>query len=541
MLLLQPNALLLLLLLPLVVLLHLIRSRYQRQRVSSVLLWRRLPRDFQAYAAWRRPLWDLLLFLQLLAVALGALALARPSLSAAAGRHLAIVLDGSASMQAADVPPSRFEAARQIARELIVKLDQNDMVSLVLAGPRPEVLARERHHGSLLAALSEAGPGDAAADMPSALALAASLAAARPGQRGEVVAITDGAFELEEVSALPAPVRFIKVGVKGENRAITEAGIRRQPGGGPFLSGFARVANSAAEDSEVRLQAAADELPIHTRTIRLSAAGSGEAAFAVPEGTRKLSLSLAPGDAQAADDQLELEAPANLPRRVLVVSESPGLWERVLRAQPGVTVQVVAPATYLVPPIDTLLLLDNFLPELLPPNDLLVVNPPPGNRLLPVLGEVRNARVRDFDREDPLLRGVDLSPVAASRGLIVQLPLWASAAADGHDGPLLFHGSWQGRRVVVLAFDPHVSNLPQLAAFPVLMANTISWLTPGRSDETLGGLKEEADIRPRSHEPIRAVRELEGSLLPERELWPLVAALGLLVLGAEWWLYTRRG
>ncbi|MBI4494662.1 MAG: VWA domain-containing protein [Chloroflexi bacterium] len=541
---LQPNALfLLLLLVPLVVLLHLIRSRYQRQRVSSVLLWRRLPRDFQAHATWRRPIWDVLLWLQLLAVTLCTLALARPSLPTAEARHLALVLDGSASMQAADVPPSRFEAARQIAHDLIDRLGQNDLVSLVLAGPRPQLLASERRRGALLAALQEAHPSDEAGDMATALALASSLAAAQPGQRTEVVAITDGAFDLD-LDALPAAARFIQVGASGDNRAIREVSIRRPPRGGTTLAGFARLANTAPAEAEVRLQVVADGLVIHSRTVKLAGGGTSEAAFPVPEGTRRLVVALAPGDAQVADDRVELAAPASHPRRVLVVSESPGLWERVLRALPDVAIQSVAPGAYLVPPRDTVVLLDAFVPEPLPPNDLLVVNPS-SSRLLATLGEVRQVRVHDFDSADPLLRGVDLSPVAASRGVVVQLPPWASAAADfepepQRSAPLLLHGTWQGQRVVVFAFDPYLSNLPQLAAFPVLMANTINWLTPGRTDEVQGGLEEETDIRPRPHQPIPAVRDLKGGPLPEQELWPWIAALGLLALGAEWWMYTRR-
>ena len=35
-----------------------------------------------------------------------------------------------------------------------------------------------------------------------------------------------------------------------------------------------------------------------------------------------------------------------------------------------------------------------------------------------------------------------------------------------------------GRRVAVLAFDPQDSNLPKLAAFPLLMANLVYWLDP---------------------------------------------------------------
>lgn len=538
---LQPNALLILLwLVPLILILHFIRTRYQRQRVSSVLLWRKVRKDLQAYATWRRPLWDPLLLLQLLATVLGALALARPSLPAGDAGHLAIVLDGSASMRATDVSPSRFDAARRLAQEMIDRLGPSDVASVVLAGPRPQLLASDRHRGTLSAAMQVARPADEPADMESALVLAASLAATQPGKRTEVVAITDGTFDLD-LAALPTSARFVRVGSSAENRAITEVSVRRSPRGEGAMAGYARVTNAAASAAEVRLQVLADGLSVHTRGLTLAPSSSSEVSFTVPEGTRRVSLLLTPQDVLTSDDRVDIPAPLSRSRRVLVVSDSPAIWERVLKALPEITFQAITPAMYLTPPTDAVLLLDGFLPNPLPTNDLILVNPPPSSRPVPVAGDVRNARVRDFDPKDPLLNGIDFSPVAASRGSIVALPAWASSAADADHGPMLLHGRWDNRRVVVFAFDVHASNLPQLAAFPVLMANTINWLTPNREDETRGGLKGEADIRPRTHEPIPAIQEPKGAPLPERELWPFVAGLVLVVLAGEWWLFARRG
>jgi hypothetical protein len=44
---------------------------------------------------------------------------------------------------------------------------------------------------------------------------------------------------------------------------------------------------------------------------------------------------------------------------------------------------------------------------------------------------------------------------------------------------LLLAGETGGRRVAVLTFDLHQSDLPLQIAFPVLMANLAEWLTPG--------------------------------------------------------------
>src|SRR5215216_3814244 len=108
--LLAPVGLWFLLALPAIFILYLIQSRYRPQVVASLLLWKRMARDLEAEASWRRPRWDLLLALQLLAALLAALALAHPATFAGSGPRLVLVLDTSASMAARDVQPNRFAA-----------------------------------------------------------------------------------------------------------------------------------------------------------------------------------------------------------------------------------------------------------------------------------------------------------------------------------------------------------------------------------------------------------------------------------------------
>jgi hypothetical protein len=53
------------------------------------------------------------------------------------------------------------------------------------------------------------------------------------------------------------------------------------------------------------------------------------------------------------------------------------------------------------------------------------------------------------------------------------------ATPAGDTIPLLFAGEVDGRRVAVLTFDLHRSDLPLQVAFPLLLANLRNWLAPG--------------------------------------------------------------
>ena len=108
--LLAPLGLGLLVAVPAIVLLWLLHSRFRSERVPSLVLWQAVAAPVVATRAWRLPRLELRLILQIAAAVALAGAVSRPVLDVPLGRHVALVLDTSASMQARDVAPSRFEA-----------------------------------------------------------------------------------------------------------------------------------------------------------------------------------------------------------------------------------------------------------------------------------------------------------------------------------------------------------------------------------------------------------------------------------------------
>src|ERR1700738_5489988 len=96
-----------------VVVFFLLKVRRHDEEVSSTFLWNDLVRDLAAHEPLQRLKWNLLLLLQLVALALITFAVARPFSQQIGEKPVQAVLlvDGSASMQAKDVPPSRFAKA----------------------------------------------------------------------------------------------------------------------------------------------------------------------------------------------------------------------------------------------------------------------------------------------------------------------------------------------------------------------------------------------------------------------------------------------
>src|SRR6266480_1806883 len=140
---LAPAAAALALTLPAIVALYFLRIRRPTRVVPALHLWPDQIRDRQANVPWQRLRFSWLLLLQLLAAAVLVAAAVQPALPATAGlaSHSIVLLDASASMQAKDVAPSRFELARQQVSAMIDELGPQDRMTLIALQATPRIVA----------------------------------------------------------------------------------------------------------------------------------------------------------------------------------------------------------------------------------------------------------------------------------------------------------------------------------------------------------------------------------------------------------------
>src|SRR5579872_4499064 len=195
--LLTPIALALGVTLPVVVVFYLLKVRRHDEEISSTFLWNDLIRDLAAHEPLQRLKWNVLLLLQLLALALITFAVARPFTERQGQKPVQaiLLLDASASMQATDVQPSRFSKAVQDARNTLANLPDNSLATAILIAGHPQVLvAATTDRQQVDRALAAAQPSGAAADMREALLLARSLGGDPNSRR--IYLFTDGAFTL---------------------------------------------------------------------------------------------------------------------------------------------------------------------------------------------------------------------------------------------------------------------------------------------------------------------------------------------------------
>ena len=490
--LLAPVALALLGLVGAIVALHLVGRRGRTTPVPSALFWRGLNLPTGGLTAARRRLTSLLLLLDLLAVALLALALARPALPAGPARNVVVLVDASASMQATDVRPSRFAEALHQAREILSHLHAGDRATVVRVGTAATRLGSTDDGAALSGLVDALTPGGGTADFSGAVALAA--ASLDPTRENEVVVLSDGGSPAGKVGALPATVRYQPIGTSGDNQGITALAV--QPRGlDDRPAAFVRVANFAAQPAVVAVRALADGVAFDARRLALPARGYADLILSPPSDVRLLEVRLDREDVLALDDRAYAVLAPRAPIDVLLVSDAPFYLERALRLRPDVRLRVVPPAAYSTGAPADVVVLDGVLPDPLPVENLLLVNPPlpvasdgahlpstgvvePRELGLVSRGELLSPALSDVAADDPLLQGADLAGTVVRHARRIGAPDWARTVAGSSDGPLILRGTVGSRRVVALAFALADSDLPLRPAFPVLISNAVDWLRP---------------------------------------------------------------
>lgn len=609
--LLLPAALAFGIIIPVIFLLYFMRPKRQERVVSSTLLWQQASQDLQASRPWQRLRITALLLLQILAAIVIILVLARPAtfISSPIGGNTIIILQASASMQATDVPPSRFETARSNITNLIDGLGPSDQLSLITMAKTPQVLiAFSSDKSQLTSALQRAKVTNQDADLEQALSLATSLAAGHTD--AQVLVIGDGhVLPTDQTLVVPFPVRYLEIGTDAPNAALLALASNTIQNNKFAL---AQIANYSHQQRSIPVELYADGKLVGVQTAILPAEASGALQWGpLPPATRFLHAHIISQDAMTIDHEAWAIAGGSMHGRVLLVTKGNSFLEASFRLQPNIDLYETTPDKYANVGNFDLTVFDGFVPTSLPSGALFFVNPPTSNIFGKSGAEISISHISAGNDTQHLLKQVDLSSIHVVRKSHQLTPApWMQPIIITPETPLLTAGEQNNRRIGVLSFDLHDSDLPLQPTFPILIFNLVNWFLPlpvagnaqvapdtsvtiqawpGADRITIIG-PDQQPLTVAPPFPVTAYnntdkigiysvtqftqnQELHGAfavnlfdplqsrLAPSarlpiaqsipfdsgspsiphvlREIWPWIAAFLLLILCAEWWLFSR--
>jgi hypothetical protein len=474
-----------------VVVCYLLRTRLRRLDVATHLFWREVFPDRRRQALWG-PLQHLVsLSLQLLLLALLVLALAEPipAGESRGARHLVLVLDHSASMNAADGSLTRLERARAEARRVVDGLRFHDTAAVVTCGAEVRVACgMTSQRRALEVAIDGVRPSDGPGNIPEALVLGRRLLAGTEG--GQLVVISDGCFEGAAAVAAAADVRWLWAPAPAANVGIRQFQVRRSLRDPTAFEVLVEVANPRDEALECRLHLERDGNPVDEVPVRVEANDVWRHVeeYAAAEGGT-VTARLDHEDALAADNQAFAVLPPRQEVSVHLVSRGSLYLEKVLEANQLVRQPFTMAAVPVGEPPEggegpRVLLYHEHLPPHLPDGPVLVIHPQASSELWNLGAALPEPVVTEQDADSPLLTNVRLKGLTLPRGRALQPRNdQAKVLAKGPGGePLLVAFERPEGKVVVLTGDLESGDLPLRTAFPILMTNALVWLAGGQEN-----------------------------------------------------------
>lgn len=256
---------------PVVILFYLLKRKRVVRLVSSTLLWQKFLAETQASAPFQKLRKNWLLILQIILLALAVLALSRPFFKTKAkpAELRVVILDTSASMQATDENPSRFEKARVEALKWVDSLADTDQMVVLQAGANTEVKqSATSEKAALRRALQSCACSDGLTRLVPALRMAESLV--RDQRSAEIHLFSDGAVpELNEFENKALPLIYHRVGKGANNVGITALDVRANPEDARQRAIYAGVANVSSNNVETEMELLLDERLLETRPIKI--------------------------------------------------------------------------------------------------------------------------------------------------------------------------------------------------------------------------------------------------------------------------------
>jgi hypothetical protein len=262
------------------------------------------------------------------------------------------------------------------------------------------------------------------------------------------------------------------------NRGITRLSLRRDAAQPDRWRLLTQLKNYSNEKADIVLAFSVNGQPIGKRKLSLApeALANAEDEFTWDQGGM-LQAEISPSDALQADDRATVNIPTFRTVRVAVFASGATPFAAdllsVLSSNPYVQAQILPPELSANISPDIAIYQGANLPAQPDFNSIWFLSAPP------VAGS-KPLRVTGWNLQHPVTRWVRTRDISVRNpaALKVEPGDTVLAYTEGTPPvPLILAREREGRRVLIIGFNPHDSNFPLESAFPLLMAGSVEWMT----------------------------------------------------------------
>lgn len=446
-----PLALIALASLPALAAIYILRHRFRRRQVSSLVLWRFRVQSKEGGSRVHRLQLPLLFFLELLALALLVAAAAAPHWKLPqATRPMIVVLDDSFSMRAVSERGTAQTRAREFLEDLF-RSQTPPATRLLLAGTEPRLLgAPARTWSEVNRLLDQWNCRSSSASLEAGITLASELGR----QQANILVLTDHAPADTEVAS--GRLQWRSFGAPLPNVAIVNAS---RTANGDQDRCLLEIANLSAQPVRSRLLVSIGTNGAQQSLLSLAPKEQQRLVFNLPMSAPRLEADLE-ADALAEDNQIQLLPPIR--RRVRVqVALTNAAWsalaERTLAAT-GLRAAISEDPQLIIHQSDT----------------------SPGSNawsLRWIAPEQASAYTGPFiiDGSHPLAQGIALEGVIWAAAAMTNASTSVPVILAGNVPLLSGYDDLLGRRFLTLNLDPALSTMQNTPDWPILFWNLLNW------------------------------------------------------------------
>lgn len=470
---------------PGLILLYLLKQRYQQITVSSTFLWDQVLSQWEAAHPWQKFRKNWLLFLQILILALLTIALMRPVvLGKAAGQSSIYIVDTSLSMQANEDGQTRLDRAKTYLIDMASQLKAGNTISMILAGKENTVLlADEGDIAKINSSIGQIVPENGSNDLSSAIALSESLQTQE--QAKSLFVLTD--YDFQGIKPEKEETTYIKNFAQGSSN-VAMRNIAHTQNKDSSYQILCVIQNFSAAKS-VTVELVIDDELVDVQEIALPANEVANLMFEdIRTSGQRVTARIQQNDALIADNQAYHIIQPEQQYRVLLVSSRNVFLEKAILLRSDIELfkstlqESIAVSGY------DLIIFDGVLPEKLPENQALLVINPPEAQLMFMVETVNEGKLKVTNNEliKTLLQFVNFDDIEFSKAKVLQtfdasklLPL---ITIDGK--PLLAIEQSGLFKQMFIGWDFHDTNLPMKKDFPIFIQNILQWYLPASNSQT---------------------------------------------------------
>jgi hypothetical protein len=497
-----------------IIALYFLKLRRRPVQVPSTLLWRRSLEDLHVNSLFQRLRKNLLLFLQVLAVLLAMLALAKPQVKgfAGQGQRYVIAIDNSASMSSRDVGTSRLTQAREQAKKIVDDMESDDTAMVISFSDRARVVSTYSGNKQLLRRrIDSIQPTQDTTNLREALVVAAGLAnpasdreardlpqgvvATHAGVPPKMTIFTDGGFpdvegfsvgNIEPVVVVigppPPPLRSnpdptkkdAKAKDPADNVAILALQANRNDERPDQFQVFGRVHNFRAEtvQTEAKLYRHQPDKPSDPGTLldavalKLDPQSDQSFKFDIPDtGSASLEVRIDVPDAQPLDNRAFTVFGNPRKAQVLMVTAGNRYLSDTLKTEAATTladITTVSPDEYKSATVKRdvaagrydLVIYDRYRPETPPEANTLYFGAVPPGKAYEKTKDLSGPTIAEWDSTHPLMQYIrDISVLKIAKATVVEPPNGSTVLIESGQEALAFVAPREGYVDAVVTFS----------------------------------------------------------------------------------------